>query len=240
MTRLRDESRSFVNSRWVDMIIDHIDKLEVPDDNLGIYGNELRSLTYLAQGLQFLYEQVKSTEDQIIEAVGRDKRHIIYGNHPALKSAPQGLIACAFHWYAVSACNYVRMVGWLVNGGDSKKARQYMQRVLPAVKLWRHKVGAHFAATAPRSEDTLADLAMSVMFPVAFDDDAFYTGALRLIMRHGTRTSASRTDMRWSLTHTHRELAARYWPSTPESVAPGIDAGLTLVAGAGDAVQPAG
>lgn len=222
------------------MIIDHIDKLEVRDDRLAAYGNELRSLKYLEQGLRFLYEQVKSTEDQIMEVLGRDKRVIIYGNAPALKSAPQGLIACAFHWYAVSACNYVRMVGWLVNGGDSQKAGQYVQRVLPGVKLWRDKVGAHFARVDPRPQDTPADLAMSVMFPVAFDDDAFYTGTFTLAMRQGTKTSASRTDMRWSLTHTHRELVARYWPSTPESMALDTDAGVTLVAGAGNAAQFAG
>ena len=220
------------------MIIDHVDKLELPDDRLRICGNELRSLKYLAQGLQFLYGQVKGIEDQITDAVDRDKTVFIFGNDPLLRSVPQGLVACAFHWYAVSSCNYVRLVGWLAHGGDSKKAGKYVEQILPEVRVWRNKVGAHFARTDPSKEDSAADLAVSVIFPIGFEDDAFYACPLKLAISQGGSTSTSRGDIRWSLTRTHRGLAARYWPNTLESMAPHIDAGLTLVAGARDV--PAG
>ncbi len=62
-----------------------------------------------------------------------------------MKGIPQDLVACYFHWYAVTVCNYAKLVGWLANDGDSIKAREYMERVLPQVYLWRHKVAAHFA-----------------------------------------------------------------------------------------------
>ena len=59
------------------------------------------------------------------------------------------------------------MVGWLATGGDSTKADDYVKRVLPAVHIWRNKVGAHFAKVKPKKEDTPADLALSVMFPIS-------------------------------------------------------------------------
>lgn len=179
-------------------------------------GNELNSLAYLRQGLQFLNWQVERIEEKILEELDPNLRAFIFGNHPALRSVPQGMVACAFHWYAVSACNYVRLVGWLAYEGDSKKANDYVRRVLPAVNLWRNKVAAHFARTVPRPEDTAADLAASVMFPIAFDDKAFHANTLTIAMRRGGQSSSSRTDMRWSLTHTHRDLAQRYWPGPSE------------------------
>lgn len=189
------------------MIIDHVDRLELPDDEAGQHGNELRSLDYLAEGLKFLYDQVQRLENEIAKSVGQDKRGLFYGNAPR-----QDLVACAFHWYAVTVCNYVKMVGWLANRGDSTKAKKYLQRVLPEVYVWRNKVGAHFARIDPRTGDTPADLATSVMFPIFFNDDAFYAGSLTLTLSRGGKSSTSRSDMRWSLTHTHRDLIARYWP----------------------------
>ena len=211
------------------MLIDHIEPVELDDDEVSRYGNELRSLAYLSEGLQFLYKQVDRLQAKVREVLPDDKVFTLYGNAPPLRNVPQGLLACAFHWYAVSVCNYVRMVGWLATGEDPKKATGYIRRVIPQVYVWRNKVGAHFARIAPRPEDTMADLAASVIFPIAFEDDAFWTGAVLLSVRQGGRTSTSRTDMRWSLTHTHRELSTRYWPDVPASTARPVDAGLTLV-----------
>ena len=193
--------------------IDYIDKLELTDDEASKHFNELHSLGYLAHGLWFLYDQILKIEDQINERAGKNKRVFHYGNSPDLEGIPQDLVACAFHWYAVSACNYVKMIGWLVSNSDSTKAREYMERVLPQVYLWRHKVAAHFAIIDPRKDDNAADLAKSVMFPISFDDDAFYANSLTLTQSSGGKSSISCQDMRWSLTHTHRSLILRYWPS---------------------------
>jgi hypothetical protein len=138
----------------------------------------------------------------------------MFGNAPQLQGIPQDLVACAFHWYSVTACNYARLVGWLVNGGDIAKATEYLKHVIPGVYVWRNKVGAHFARTSPRKEDTPADLAKSVIFPISFDDDAFYASSLVRGMSSRGQKSSSRKDMRWSLTHTHQELARRYWPNS--------------------------
>ena len=192
------------------MIIDRVDNLEIPDEEEKQYFNELRSLEYLTKGLNFLNAQVQQFEAEISGSLEKDKIVHMYGNAPALEGIPQDLVACAFHWYSVTACNYVRLVGWLANGGDTSKATKYLQYVLPEVRVWRNKVGAHFARIDPRPEDTPADLTKSVMFPISFDDNAFYADSLLLTIEG----SSSRRDMRWSLTHTHDLLSARYWPTS--------------------------
>jgi len=198
------------------MLIDFIDKLEMPDDKVKIHYNELHSLNYLAAGLKFLYDQVQKLEAEIASRIPKDKKSFHFSNSPVMKGIPQDLVACSFHWYAVTLCNYAKLVGWLANNGDSIKAREYMERVLPQVYLWRHKVAAHFAIIDPQTKgrhpDTAADLAKSVMFPLSFDDDAFYANSLGLTMTQKGKSSTSRHDMRWSLTHTHRNLISRYWP----------------------------
>lgn len=194
------------------IVIDHIDSIILNDEEETRCFNELHSLQYLSQGLWFLYRQVQSIETKIADNIEKDKKVLIFGNAPELKNIPQSLVVCAFHWYSVSVCNYVKLVGWLANNNDSTKAREYMERVLPQVYLWRHKVAAHFAIINPRKDDSAADLAKSVMFPISFEDDAFYTNSLKLTQSSGGKTSTSRQDMRWSLTHTHNSLIPRYWP----------------------------
>ena len=218
----------------VDVILDYIDGLELHDEDLGRYSNELGSLGYLSTGLSYLNAQVRNAETEVLSRVPQNESVFVFGKGPPLGGAPQELVACAFHWYSVTACNYVRLVGWLGSGGDDREARAYLKRVLPEVTRWRNKVGAHFAQTDPRRDDSPADLAASIMFPISFDEDAFYAGSLtltlgtssqaggeateipnwrrRLLGGLGVKGSRSRTDMRWSLSNTHRQLASRYWP----------------------------
>ena len=117
------------------MILDYIDNIQLSDDRVKAYYNELHSLGYLAQGLSFLYEQVQRLEAKVIEQIPSNQKVFLFGNAPVLSSVPRSLVACAFHWYAVTVCNYVRMVGWLAAGGDSTKADDYVRRVLPAVHI---------------------------------------------------------------------------------------------------------
>lgn len=194
-------------------ILDNVMKTGIPEAKRSTYGNELVSLSYLAQGLNYLNMQVLRIEEGVLRNIDPTKRMIIYGNHPTLRPIPQGLVASAFHWYAVSACNFVRLVGWLIHDEDCREAQQYVKAVMPPVKMWRDKVGAHFARVKPEKRDSLADLTSSVMFPIAFDDTAFWTGSFNRAVRRSGQSSSSRTDMRWSLTDTHRQLSERYGPT---------------------------
>ena len=91
------------------IVIDHIESLELNNDEESKYFNDLHSLQYLSQGLWFLYNQVHKIEAKIAEDIGKDKKVLMYGNVPELKEISQSLVACAFHWYAVSVCNYVKL-----------------------------------------------------------------------------------------------------------------------------------
>lgn len=194
------------------MIIDHVDRLELGQEAEGEYANELNSLAYLSDGLWFLYRNVRGIEDKIVDLLGKDVQCSFVGSPPGFEWIPQGLVACSFHWYAVSLCNYLRLVSWLAYGQKPSGAGAYAQRVAPNVVAWRHKVGAHFARTDPHPEDEAATLSASVMFPVGFEDDAFVAHPFTLVKGDSGGQSTSRDDMRWSLTHTHSALAERYWP----------------------------
>jgi len=196
------------------LTLDHVDRLTLDGSAVKRYGNELRSLEYLAQGLHYLNGQVHHIEQEIWQTLDPKQKHLIFGNHPALEDVPQGLVASAFHWYAASACNFVRLAGWLGLNEDPGQALAYVKSVIPAVKIWRDKVGAHFARAKPDKSDSPADLIASVMFPVAFDDNAFWTGSFTLGVTRAGHGSSSRSDMRWSLTDTHRKLTERYWPTS--------------------------
>lgn len=194
------------------MILDHIDNLLLPDDHR--YSNEVRTLNSLAVGLAFLNTQVSGIEHKVRATISNDVRVFSYGNDPQLTWLPKDLIVCAFHWYAVSACNYVLLVGWLASQvcPGRPDAKHYLRAVIPTVVTYRHKVAAHFARALPAG-DNAATLDASVMHSVAFDDDAFYAGVWKVTKTvHGVPSSSA--NLRWSLTKTHAELTRRYWQQT--------------------------
>lgn len=196
------------------MILDAVDGLELPDTAVAARGNELRSLAYLWEGLEFLNKQVVKAEVELCKRLDcENKKVVVMGNHPAFTGIPMPLIASSFHWYAVSVCNYVRLVGWLTHGQDDVTAAKYMERVLQRVLLWRDKVASHFAITKPkpsgRRADSDADLAQSVMFPVGWSDRRLVASPLTLSLRRAGVASTAR-NMQWSLAETHDDMRARY------------------------------
>ena len=217
------------------MILDYVDNLELSDNDRDKFHNELRSLSYLSVGLSYLAHQVRSVEKEVLERLPESSSHFIYGDAPDLEGVPQDLVACSFHWYSVSAYNYVLLVGWLTQGRTYDLAKQYVESVIPEVYGWRNKVGAHFARAYPREgrhADSEADLSWSVLFPIAFEGEAFFTDPLRvtlsskeprnppppgvagwrwrLLMNSGRRTVKSIQGMKWSLTQVHQRLSSRY------------------------------
>jgi len=198
------------------MIVDYCENIDLPERVLEAHPNELLAIRYLDEGLRFLYRQVNRIEERVREQVGADVQTVFVGRPPPFEWIPLGLVACSFHWYAISACNLTRLIGWLAHKEDSTEAAAYVDKVIPEVRLWRNKVAAHFALTDPRAEDTPADLVSSVMMPVGFDDDAFYTQPFSLTLGGAGEPSTTRRDMRWSLTHVHRQLCRRYWPDDVE------------------------
>lgn len=225
------------------MILDYVKNLGMSADEVERRANEVKSLKYLSTGLHFLSDQIQMLETHVAERLPPDRKVFLYGNAPAFEGISLDQVACMFHWYSVTSCNCVKLVGWLahenVSDKDARKnkGRDYLSETLPEVQTWRHKVGAHFALTDPRKEPD-ADLASSVLFPISFWDDTFHAGAVRILgpVKRGDRpiadgsaiaswrkrllsrpvddTAPEQVDWDWSLTQVHRQLKARYWPES--------------------------
>jgi len=196
-------------------MLDHIEKFGLSKTERKKYHNELQSLNYLRVGLELLYKQEKKVEMEVLKQLDPNKKYLLYGNSPGLESVPSELIACSFHWYAASICNYVCLIGWLQhdNNPNAPTAKDYRDSVLDeAVINWRDKVAAHFARADNDKRDTPAERMASTLFPFAFHDDAFYASLMKLTTTRGEETSSSNSLKPWSLTKVHEQLRHRYWP----------------------------
>jgi hypothetical protein len=129
---------------------------------------------------------VKKIEDEVVKQIPPNTRYFSYGNDPNMPSIPHELIACSFHCYSVSVCNYVWMVGWLrhITNHNSTTAREYRDSVLSkAVIDWRDKVAAHFARADNDKRDNPAERMASVFYSFGFYDDAFYASPMKLTVK---------------------------------------------------------
>lgn len=212
-----------------EMILDHIDGITLTDELAKKHFNELQSRRHLSQGLAFLYQQVKAIEAKAVQQInnqehlsrmppevreafaGKDVRYFSGGNDPMLAWLPKGLITCFFHWYAVSLCNYVRLIGHLSKQTDPEgpSPAAYVESVVPEVKWFRDKVAAHFARAANSTHDCEADQDLSVMYAISFLDGRFFAGGWILTKWSKDERSEAGCEG-WSLTQTHEQLAQRY------------------------------
>jgi hypothetical protein len=194
------------------VILDHVDGLVLPNEQLSKYGNELNTLRKLGFGLYHLYRQVQKVEQKLTRTGGL-VRTFGAGNIPGVPEEVLALVMCAFHWYAVSACNYVWLVGWLARDADKgrKKPHKYANDVMPAVVTYRHKVAAHLARVQPE-DDTEADIIAALLSSPIWADGRFFVGGWNVIRTKKGIGCKSKHDLRWSLTLTHADLAKRYRP----------------------------
>lgn len=206
---------------------DYIDKISL-DSNQCF--NESRTLHILFVGLLQIADSLKQREAAWDQQNAGGAKFQIYGLDMDGTKSRLDLIACYFHWFGVSICNYTRLIGFIrgLSVGDfsrsdlkdatrfksiSKSIDHYVQNVpeLASVLAWRNKVGAHFAITDPRKEDNVATLDMSVMFPVTFTNGLYRVGELTLTKKTSTGTHTSNLPC-WSLTEVFESLILRYWP----------------------------
>jgi len=219
------------------MILDYTEGLGFPDDKVERYGNEFQSLGNLWQGLTLLYESAKRIERKAKEQIkdgsvlesmpsevrkcfeGKDIRYFSAGNDPAFEWLNKGLLYCLFQWYAVSACNYVRLIGWLSRQENLQRRtpRQYVDSVIPNVLWFREKIAAHFVRAGEDIRDTEADRAASVLYQVGFEDGRFYAPIWKVSVRKKSEKSTSSNEDPWSITETHEALMQRYKPKVEEN-----------------------
>ena len=218
-------------------IIDHIQAINLPDDQ---GRNEMTTLDCLQAGLGALANQVALIERPIQENERATKKQVLFfGNHPDLPSGTVQLLPCFFHWFGVSVCNYARLVGFLrglAYGTYDRAALEdpakfklieeqcsdYVSSIpeLAPVKLWRDKIAAHFAITAPRkNSDNVALLDFSVMYPVGYDSGRFRVNVLIHSRSDASGSTHEAKLPNWSVTEVFEKLSVRYWPA-PTSTTP--------------------
>ena len=199
------------------MELDNVKGRELSCDDVERFHNELRAIEYLASGLNYLNAQVSHIEAEVRGKSPEIGEH--FGDVPGLEWLPKGLVACSFHWYSVTVCNYVLLVGWLLNDGCSddvrtEKAKNYQKAVLGNVLQWRHKVGAHFAQAVPHKKDNLAVRTLSVTFPIAFRDGAFWAPPFTVSFTPVEENPKPEAIADWRWRHLRRSTSK---PGTPSS-----------------------
>ena len=190
------------------MIRDHIEPFKLSNDFLAKHVNEINCVEGLWVGLSFLADSVGKIEN----ANKPPDITFVWGNTPLLQNVPISLVTCSFHWYSVSACNFVRLIGWLHQqlNPTAPSHGDYVERVLPEVLPWRNKVAAHFARIYER--DNPAEQLASVIFQPKFEDGVFYAAPWTFRHSRGGNVCSSESLKPWSLTKVHAGLKERYEP----------------------------
>lgn len=184
------------------MLRDQVEGFELKDDILRKHSNEANAIGYLFYGLEYLYSIVKQAEPAGSHATG---------GTPDATTASPAVRVCSFHWYATTACNLVKTIGWIHQRQDANapEPEAYLETVLPAVKAWRNKVSAHFAFHTPHKSDTPADEFASIIPPTALVNGRYIAGAFTVQIRRQGQVSQSKLKP-WSVTQVHEQLRSRY------------------------------
>ena len=192
-------------------VLDQLENWKMTPEETDENHEALMALARLAEGLQWLYEQTVAAE---VRAARRFKRDgVVMAILTDVDApAPLGAVACWFQWYAVSACNYAQLVGWLRHG-DSERAKDYVRLVMPRLLAYRHKVAAHLALTEPKKTDNEADLLASVESGVTYGGGRLWAGSLSRGVKVDGEEQFGNADLSWCLTRAHEMLMGpRYWP----------------------------
>ncbi len=206
------------NNNLHSTILDYIKGIRVPGDVFKNPSNEYWALICLKHGLDFIYQQV-SRIDSITQArlnPEGELKYCAYGNIPGTEDLPKALLTCSFHWYAISACQYVRTVGAIayMNDNSCPKPLDYLKEVIPEVLSFRDKVAAHFAWTSKNKIDNDAERFASIIPPLSFIEDSWHVGAMQVARPKKGNISTSESITPWSISKIHFRLAQRYWPET--------------------------
>lgn len=199
-------------------VLDHIDQITVSGTVFEQPTNEYWALICLRDGMEFLYRQARECDELVRRQVNPDGnlKYFGAGNLPEMRTVPKSLLTCAFHWYAISACQYVRTVGAIAYRNDRTRPLppSYVSKVIPDVLAFRDKVAAHFAWSTQHSKDNDADRLASVLPSLTFVDDSFHVGAWSVDMGRAGKESSSQSMVPWSICKVHERFRTRYWPSS--------------------------
>ncbi len=199
-------------------ILDYIENIKVEGAPFNEPANEYFALLSLRTGLEYLYRFAQECDEVCLSQLNPKKKVFFSGNIPEVKGIPYQLLSCVFHWYSISACQYVRTVGTIAYRQDKSRTTslKYLDSIIPEVKVFRDKVAAHFGWLTKNEHDNEAERLASIIPQVSFYDDSFQVGGLRISMtRSGNRTDSKQITP-WSIVKVHKRLRERYWPEQLE------------------------
>ncbi len=208
----------------INVIIDHWVPMQVSVD-ISVF--ELSTLMSLEVGLNQIALTVWQKEAPLRRGDDAAMREV----HPGTDPREARLMESYFHWFGVSLCTYVHLVGFLasLNSGavshKDLKNRVGRKRIAAActayvngvseirdVLVWRNKVAGHFAITDSRDDDTVVPLDMSGMHPISFLARRYRVRQWNL-GHHASGGAPMYEFPPWSITEVYERLAPRYWPS---------------------------
>lgn len=198
--------------------LDHVENIQLDENNSPL--DNYQALDYLKLGLNAMACTVRDEEVRLYPS----KISLNLLNSSGRAAERDALFACYFNWFSTSIVNYVKLVGlidimtgrrWVSSDIKDAKNREevrkhcvnYVNRVIPEIHLWRHKIAAHFAITDPRREDNLGTLEYSIMNPICYKKPYFRMGAFSW-SKSGEQSSLPE----WALTETFEKLRPRFWP----------------------------
>jgi len=204
---------NYFDNRMSPTVLDHVNNIVlVPEFSTIKNCHALKSLKLglwtLASGVRT--EEIRNSK-RLLMAISMDERDF--------------LIACYFHWFAISLVNYIRLIGfvdvmqknrWAIERLQEKSIKSYVKlhcknyiNSVPEVEdilAWRNKVAAHFAATDPWEKDNIGTLQDSIQHPITYCRPYYYAH------RHTFGLGGIQSDIPgWSLTQTFESLGPRYW-----------------------------
>jgi hypothetical protein len=196
--------------------LDHVDQIVVPGRVFEKPVNEFWTLICFWQGMEFLYRQANKCDEAATKILNPEGKHqtSCSASFPALDGLPKALLSCSFHWYAVTACQYVRTVGVIAKKTIDRQEEPlaYVERIIPELKTYRDKVAAHLSWSTQNTKDNDAERLASVIPSLSFENDGFYIASYTVGLSGSKGGCTSAAIQRWSICRIHEQLRRRYWP----------------------------
>lgn len=210
-------------------MLDYIDNIVVPGDVFREPTNEYWALVCLWQGMEHLNHQVVKCEQAAKESVESGSEQIFsfapdmkieveglmsFGRMPEAIRGATRLLTMAFHWYAISACQFVRLVGAIAKRLDDSRPlpNDYAEPIISEVIAYRDKVAAHYSWSSKNKRDNDAERLASILPPLGYNRGRITVGTMTVLLRQGDKSSTSIDIKEWSLSKVHEQLIKRYLP----------------------------
>lgn len=192
--------------------LDHIDKIILPDD---FPIKNLHSLDYQRYGIYRLAKQLREEEIKYFK-LGSPSYEMVFDERTAL-------VMNYYNFFTISLHNYLGLIGFIdffisnqltidSLGKNKTKveiknhSKEYIKKVAPQVRKFRHKVSAHHSIYDPQPSDNYATILSSVMNNVIYKSPYFEVSLF-------PDSIDGKADLEpWILTKLFEELAPRLWP----------------------------